>query len=83
MENDGKHTSLEYMSLADYVLERLSSICNIEVPEHRNNYPDFFRFIKTFVERGDIADIERAAKFTPQRYGKDGSLIIRIKTTES
>lgn len=48
----------EHFELAIYVINRLNSICNIDLPE-LIIYPKFFRAIRIFVERGDIDEIKR------------------------
>lgn len=58
----------ELFELANYVVKRLNSICDIEL-SRIVIYPKYFKAIRIFAERGDISEVKRiSSDMSPYVY---------------
>ena len=58
----GIQRNTEYIAIAESIIEKLKTICDIQEPGHSGQYPDFFRGISHFVEKGDKSGVEKASR---------------------
>ena len=64
----GTQRNTEYIALAENVIEKLIAICDVQKPAHSGQYPDFFKGIYHFVEKGDIKGVEKASRDIKSHY---------------